>query len=125
MLPQQQQNTVTPNSKIPPKNKIQKFVKLTDRTDFCNYLTNFEGEAQAMTGNGSYVDTLKLSCKKLLNKNQVRVFFGGFYPLGITVRRGGGEASADLSQPRSPYAPGGALARAAAYYLHKLGVNGW
>ena len=34
-------------------------------------------------------------------------------------------AKADLSQPRSPYAPGGALARAAAYYLHKLGVNGW
>ena len=46
--------------------------------------------------------------------------------MGITVRRGGGEASADLSQPpRSPYAPGAALARAAAYYLHKLGVNGW
>ena len=54
--------------------------------------------------------------------------------MGITVGRcqpmewgGGGAAvaSADLSQPRSPYAPGGALARAAAYYLHKLVVNGW
>ena len=60
--------TVGSYYKKPAKKEIQKFVKLNDRVYACNDLTNFEGEAQAMTGNGSYVDTLKLACKNLLNK---------------------------------------------------------
>ena len=66
--PRMDGRTVGSYYKKPAKNEIQKFVKLNDRVYACNDLTNFEGEAQAMTGNGSYVDTLKLACKNLLNK---------------------------------------------------------
>jgi hypothetical protein len=52
----------------PAENEIQKFVKLTDRADACNDLTHFEGEALAMTENGSYVNMLKNACKNSLNK---------------------------------------------------------
>ena len=117
----------------PAKNEIQKFVKLTDRTYACNDLTNFEGEPQVLTGNGSYVNMLKLACKNSLNKIKLMYFSAGFSQWeslwgaasGWSRAARAAVASADLSQPRSPYAPGAALARAAAYYLHKLGVNGW
>ena len=66
--PRMDGRTVGSYCKKTAKNEIQKFVKLTDRTDACNDLTNFEGEAQAMTGNGNYVNMLKLACKNLLNK---------------------------------------------------------
>jgi len=38
-------------------------VKLTDQTCACNDLTNFEWEANAIAGNGSYVNLLKLEEK--------------------------------------------------------------
>ena len=60
--------TVGSYYKKPAKNEIQKFVKLNDRVYACNDLTNFEGEAQAMTGNGNYVNMLKLACKNWLHK---------------------------------------------------------
>jgi hypothetical protein len=60
--------TVGSYCKKPDKNEIQKFVQLTARNYACNDLTNFEGEAQAMTGNGSYLNMLKLACKNSLNK---------------------------------------------------------
>ena len=43
----------------PAKSMIEKFVKLTDHNCACKDLTNFEWEAQTMTGNGSSVNTLK------------------------------------------------------------------
>jgi len=42
---------------------LGKFVKLTDYTYACNDLTSFEYEAHAMTGNGSYVNLLKVASK--------------------------------------------------------------
>ena len=50
-----QRRTAGPNIKNPPKTWLKKFVKLTDHTCACNDLTNFECEANAITGNGSYV----------------------------------------------------------------------
>jgi hypothetical protein len=41
----------------------QKFVKLTDPPYVFNSLTNFGYEVHAMTGNGSYVNLLKLVLK--------------------------------------------------------------
>ena len=38
-------------------------MKLADHTYNCNSLTNFEYEAHAMTGNGSYMNFLKLTWK--------------------------------------------------------------
>ena len=66
--PRMDGRTVGSYSKKPAKNEIQIFVKFTDRTYACNDLTNFEGEAQAMTGNGNYVNMLKLACKNSLNE---------------------------------------------------------
>ena len=42
---------------------FKKIVKLTDHTSACNSLTNFEYEPHAMTGNGNYVNLLKLGWK--------------------------------------------------------------
>ena len=36
---------------------------MTDSNCACHDLTNFESEAQAMTGNGSYVNIMKLAVK--------------------------------------------------------------
>ena len=58
--------TVGPNSKNPPKNKIKKYVKLTDHTCACSDLTNFECEVEA-TGNGIYVNFQKLAWKNSWN----------------------------------------------------------
>ena len=66
--PRMDGRTVGSYCKKPAKNEIQKFVKWTDRTNAYYDLTNFEGEAQAMTGNGSYLNMLKLACKNSLNK---------------------------------------------------------
>ena len=49
--------------KKPPKTRLKKFVKMTDLTSPRNSLTNFEYEAHATTGNGSYVNLLTLDCK--------------------------------------------------------------
>ena len=57
------QRTVGPNDNNPPKMRFKKFVKLTDYTYACNDLTSFEYEAHAMTGNGSYVNLLKVASK--------------------------------------------------------------
>ena len=54
---------VGPNDKKLAKNLVQKFVKLMDHTYAFNSLTNFEYEANAMTGNKNYVNMLKLTRK--------------------------------------------------------------
>ena len=53
--------TVGPHGKNPPKIKLKKFVKLTDNNYACNDLANFE--AHVKTGNGNYVNLLKLAGK--------------------------------------------------------------
>ena len=55
------------NLQKPAKHLIGKFVKMTDRTCACNSLTNFEYEGHTMTGNGNYVNLLKVSWKNLWN----------------------------------------------------------
>ena len=47
--------------------RFLKIVKLTGYTYACNDLTNFEYQAQAMTGNGNCMNLLKLVKKNLLN----------------------------------------------------------
>ena len=49
--------------KNPPKTRLKKFVKMTHLTCPRNSLTNFEYEAHARTGNGSYGNLLKLAYK--------------------------------------------------------------
>jgi hypothetical protein len=49
----------------PAKNKIEKFVKLTDPTCTFNDLASFEYEAHSMTGNGSYLNMLEFARKNL------------------------------------------------------------
>ena len=56
---------VGPNDKNPPKTWFKKFVKLMDHTYAFNSLTNFEYEANAMTGIKNYVNLLKLTRKNL------------------------------------------------------------
>ena len=42
---------------------MKKIVKLTDRPNACNNLTNFECEAHKKLGNGSDVNQLKIALK--------------------------------------------------------------
>ena len=60
--------TARPNCKNPPKMRFKKFVKLTDHTQACNDLTNFEYVVHAMTGNGCYLNLQKLACKNSWNQ---------------------------------------------------------
>ena len=51
-------------AKNPPNIRIEKkIVKLTNYTSACNSWTNFEYDPHAMTGNGNYVNLLKLGRK--------------------------------------------------------------
>ena len=51
-------------AKNPPNIRFEKkIVKLTDHNSACNSLTNFEYDPHAMTGNGNYVNLLKLGFK--------------------------------------------------------------
>ena len=52
-----------PKPKKPAKNYIGKFVKLTGYTKAFNSLINFEYKEHAITGNGSYVNMIKLTCE--------------------------------------------------------------
>ena len=67
--------TVVPNSKIPPKNKVQKFVKMTGHTHVCNSLTNFWCEANAIIGHGNYLYLLKFVWINSWNDNRVTYFW--------------------------------------------------
>jgi uncharacterized protein YbbK (DUF523 family) len=49
------------NFQKPAKHLIGKIVKMTDPTCACNSLTNYKYEGHTMTGNGSYVNLLKVS----------------------------------------------------------------
>ena len=46
-----------------------------------NSLTNFEHKARAITGNGNYVNLLKVSWNHCI----IELIFGGFQPFGTTV----------------------------------------
>ena len=70
-------------SKTRQKLRSKKFLKLTGHSYACNNLTNFEYEANAMTGHR--VNLLKLAWKN--SWNQVILFLSGFGPFGPTVRR--------------------------------------
>ena len=43
------------------QNSAKNYTKLNDQFHSCNILTNFENEADAMTGNGNDVNLLKLT----------------------------------------------------------------
>ena len=60
----QARDTVGPNSKNQPKNKIQKSVKLTNHTCSCSYLINFEYEVHAIPGNGNSSKPAEIWLKK-------------------------------------------------------------
>ena len=45
--------TVVPNSKIPPKIKLENSCDLTEHTNASKSVTNFQYEADAFTGNGN------------------------------------------------------------------------
>ena len=60
--------------KKPPKTRFKKFVKMTHPTCPCNNLTNFEYEAHATTGNGSYVNLLVKTFENTLGE----LIFGEF-----------------------------------------------
>ena len=57
----------------------------------CNSLTNFQYEVHAMTGNGSYVNLVKLACTKKVGKslwvNLFSASFSQFEPLCVAAAR--------------------------------------
>ena len=59
-----------------PKMLVKKFVKLTDRTYACKSLTNFQFSAHNITGNGNYINLLKI--KKLVKPHKVNLNLVGF-----------------------------------------------
>ena len=61
-----------PNDKNSIKTWLKKFVKLMDHTYACNGLTNFEYEANAMTGIKNYVNLLKLEKNHITIKNDLQ-----------------------------------------------------
>ena len=52
--------TVGPTSKIPPKIKPKKIVKMTGHTNAYNSLINFQYVTHTLTENGNYENFLKL-----------------------------------------------------------------
>ena len=56
-----------PNRKIPPKIKLEKFVKLTDHNYACNCLANIFEFLHAITGNGSAGISAEILFKKFVN----------------------------------------------------------
>ena len=80
----------------PAKNKIEKFVKLTDHSYACNSLTNFECDAHGTTGKGpfnNYVD-------KMRGRGSKNVCFCPRSGYKNCPRRGGGQIMEKLC-PRS------------------------
>ena len=55
-------------SQKPAKNCAKKIVKLTDHTYACSSLTNFLYDMNPISGNGNYVNLLKLAWKNSWNK---------------------------------------------------------
>ena len=60
-------------------------MKLTGYTNAYNSLTNFEFEVNELTGNGNYVNLLKLAGKKNREITSSQLFFGGFEPFETTA----------------------------------------
>ena len=58
---------------------------MTDHPNACNNLTCFECEVYIITGNGNYVNHLKLALRKFVKSQQVNLFCGGFYPFQTTA----------------------------------------
>ena len=48
-----------------------------NRSYLCNTFKSFQYEVHAMTGNGSYVNLLKLARKKFVKSHQVNLFLAG------------------------------------------------
>ena len=62
---------------------------MTDPNCACNDLTNFEYEAQAMTGNGSYVNMMKRNLlSKHVKSHQVNLFLADFSYLELLCKVG-------------------------------------
>ena len=60
---------------------------MTDHNYVINNLTSFEYEVHTNTGNGNYVNQLKLVWSKFVKSQQVNYICGWFYPLWTNVRR--------------------------------------
>ena len=69
----------------PAKNKIEKFVKLTDHSYACNSLTNFEYEAHTITGNGN--QSAESCLEKLVKSHLVNLLLAGLNPLEPLCRQ--------------------------------------